>query len=187
MDGLLLSLAGAVFALALVWMRRRFADFGAQKPEDYKGTGPDIDIRTHLKGPILCEGVIYGPFGRVSSRFVADMKGSWDGNTGTLTETFRYDNGETQDRAWNLTVGDDGVIRSTAEDLVGTGEGRQVGSGVEMRYRIRLPESSGGHVLDSVDWMYLLDNGTIVNRSQFRKCGIKVAEIVATMRPQGDA
>ncbi len=33
------------------------------------------------------------------------------------------------------------------------------------------------------DWMYLADNGTIVNRSQFRKFGFKVAELVATMRP----
>ncbi|MEM7321134.1 MAG: DUF3833 family protein, partial [Pseudomonadota bacterium] len=33
------------------------------------------------------------------------------------------------------------------------------------------------------DWMYLAPNGTIVNRSQFRKFGIQVAELVATMRP----
>ena len=29
----------------------------------------------------------------------------------------------------------------------------------------------------------LLENGTIMNRSQFFKFGIKVAELVATMRP----
>jgi hypothetical protein len=33
--------------------------------------------------------------------------------------------------------------------------------------------------------MYLVENGTIINRSQFRKYGIKVAELVATMRPLG--
>ena len=27
-----------------------------------------------------------------------------------------------------------------------------------------------------------MENGTIINRSQFRKFGIKVAELVATMR-----
>jgi len=32
------------------------------------------------------------------------------------------------------------------------------------------------------DWMYLTENGTVMNRSQFRKFGIKVAELVATMR-----
>jgi hypothetical protein len=45
-----------------------------------------------------------------------------------------------------------------------------------------MAESAGGHVLDVTDWMYLMENGTIMNRSQFRKFGIKVAELVATMR-----
>jgi hypothetical protein len=31
--------------------------------------------------------------------------------------------------------------------------------------------------------MYLMENGTIMNRSQFTKFGITVAELVATMRP----
>ena len=52
-----------------------------------------------------------------------------------------------------------------------------------MKYKIRLPEDAGGHVLSVVDWMYLVDNGTILNRSQMRKFGVKVAELVATMRP----
>ena len=50
-------------------------------------------------------------------------------------------------------------------------------------YTIKLPDSAGGHALDVVDWMYLTENGVIINRSQFRKWGIKVAELVATMRP----
>jgi hypothetical protein len=54
---------------------------------------------------------------------------------------------------------------------------------VRLDYRIRLPEDAGGHVLAVTDWMYLMENGTIINRSQFRKWGIKVAELVATMRP----
>ena len=37
-------------------------------------------------------------------------------------------------------------------------------------------------MLDVVDWMYLTPNGTIINRSQFRKFGIKVAELFCTMR-----
>ena len=60
----------------------------------------------------------------------------------------------------------------------------QARSAVQLNYRIRLPKESGGHVLDTVDWMYLAPNGTIVNRSQFRKFGIQVAELVATMRPR---
>jgi hypothetical protein len=52
-----------------------------------------------------------------------------------------------------------------------------------LSYEIKLTEEAGGHALKVTDWMYLMDNGTIMNRSQFRKFGFKVAELVATMRP----
>jgi hypothetical protein len=87
-----------------------------------------------------------------------------------------------QDRKWTLTLGNDGSLKAEADDVIGAGRGIQKGSALELKYRIMLPDSAGGHVLDAVDWMYLVENGTIMNRSQFRKYGIKVAELVATMR-----
>ena len=177
-------LLGAVLALSLVWARQKFWGFEAQRPQDYEDDTPTFDLRKHLNGPILSQGVIYGPLGRVSSRFVADFEACWDGNKGVMKERFHYDDGTVQDREWHLTLGNDGRIRAEAPDVVGTGDGWQSGSSVLLRYDIRLPASSGGHVLNTVDWMYLTPNGTIMNRSQFRKFGIKVAELVATMRPR---
>ncbi|MBA3910694.1 MAG: DUF3833 domain-containing protein [Rhodobacter sp.] len=163
-------------------LRSRYASFQAQSPADYSGLGPQFDLRAHLSGPIQCEGIIFGPMGRVASRFVADMEGKWEGNIGTLSEVFRYDSGTVQHRAWTLALANSGDITATAADVVGLGAGRVEGPGVMLRYRIRLTPEAGGHVLDVTDWMYLMDNGTIMNRSQFRKFGIKVAELVATMR-----
>lgn len=172
--------AGAVLLGLTLW--QRLMTFSAQSPADYRGQGPQIDPRTHLNGPILCEGVIYGPLGRVVSRFVADMQGEWHGNVGTLREAFRYDSGGTQHREWRLTLSNDGTIRAEADDLIGQGWGETAGPAMRLGYKIRLPAESGGHVLDVTDWMYLVENGTIINRSQFRKFGFKVAELVATMR-----
>ena len=182
MTPILSALAGALVVIALITLRARYASFAAQAPSDYADKGPTFDLRKHLNGPMACEGVIFGPTGRVTSRFVADMQGSWDGTTGTLAEVFRYDSGTVQHRAWTLVLGAGGQITATAADVVGDGQGRVEGSGVLLRYRIQLTPEAGGHVLDVTDWMYLLDNGTIMNRSQFRKFGIKVAELVATMR-----
>ena len=174
---------GFILALALMAARSRFAGFLSQRPEHFRGKGPVLDLRRHLSGPILCEGVIYGPLGRVTSRFVADMHATWDGSTGTMTEDFRYDSGSVQHRVWTLRVGNDGVVHATAPDVEGEGTGRLEGPVLRLDYRIRLSEDAGGHVLNVTDWMYLMENGTIMNRSQFRKFGIKVAELVATMRP----
>lgn len=183
MTPLLSAVLGALVVVILMALRTRYASFLAQAPSDYTGKGPAIDLRRHLSGPLTCEGVIFGPTGRVTSRFVADMHGQWDGTTGTLAEVFRYDSGTVQHRAWTLAVAHDGRITATAPDVVGQGSGHAAGSGVLLRYRIRLTPEAGGHVLDVTDWMYLLENGTIMNRSQFRKFGIKVAELVATIRP----
>jgi hypothetical protein len=176
----LLTLCAAIIAVLAL---RRFFGFSAQRPIDYSAQTPRFDLRSNLAGPIECEGVIYGPTGRVTSRFVAKMHGTWEGNRGVLREHFTYDSGSEQLREWRLTIGADGRIIAEADDVVGAGTGEVSGPTVFLNYRIKLPASAGGHVLAVQDWMYLTQNGTIINRSQFRKFGFKVAELVATLRP----
>ncbi len=184
MELILGMILGAGASSGAVWARTRLFGFAGQKSTDYSSQDREFDIREHLDGPIDCEGVIFGPTGRVSSHFVAEFDAKWDGDSGVMVERFNYDSGVTQDREWRLTLLEDGRIHAEADDLVGAGSGQQCGNSVVLRYSIKLSESAGGHVLDVVDWMYLMDNGTIMNRSQFRKYGIKVAELVATMRPR---
>lgn len=183
METVFLVFLGAILMGVLGYLKNRYFGFVSQTPSDYADMGGEqFDLRTHLNGPIVCEGVIYGPTGRVTSRFVGDFQAEWNGNCGVMKEHFTYCNGDEVHREWNLTLGNDGRIRATASDVIGDGEGMQSGPTVQLKYKYKLPEAQGGHVLDTTDWMYLAPNGTIVNRSQFRKFGIKVAELVATMR-----
>jgi hypothetical protein len=182
MSPILSAVLMALLGLCLLIAKSRLIGFRSQRPADFVGKGPSLDPRTHLSGPILCEGVIIGPLGRVTSRFVAEMHGVWEGNRGILTERFRYDSGAVQNREWRLTVGIDGSLTAEASDVEGTATGRIEGPSVEMIYRLRMPRDAGGHVLNVRDWMYLMENGTIMNRSQFTKFGVTVGELVATMR-----
>lgn len=184
MTAIALLLGAIVLAVAL---RSRFYSFRAQSSEDYAAAGPQFDVRERLNGPIACEGVIFGPTGRVSSRFEADFEAEWQGNVGIMREHFRYDSGNEQHREWRLTLGNDGSIRGEAADLIGPALGKQAGNSVRLDYRIKLTDAAGGHVLRTTDWMYLTESGTIVNRSQFRKFGITVGELVATMWPKAAA
>lgn len=183
MEAMVYFFLGGALVMVLAIAKGRFLSFLAQTPQDYDVSGPQFDLRKHLNGALLCEGVIYGPTGRVTSRFVGEFDAEWQGDTGVMREHFRYDSGNTQDREWRLALDGQGKIEATAADVIGVGQGMQRGSAVQLQYKIRLPESAGSHVLDVVDWMYLAPNGTIVNRSQFRKFGVQVAELVATMRP----
>lgn len=172
-----------VLAVTLISARSILLSFRAQRPSDYAATSPAFDLQQVLNGPIVSEGLIYGPNGRMTNSFVARMYGEWEGDTGTLSEDFTYSNGTTMERKWYLTMGPDNTFTARADDIEGVGEGVISGATVMLRYRIRLPESAGGHVLDTTDWMYLTQDGAIMNRSEMRKFGIKVAELVATMRP----
>jgi len=166
--------------------KNRFLSFRSQSPSDYSGTGPAFKMKEALNGEILSEGLIYGPNGKMSNSFVARMLGEWDGNTGTLTEYFTYSNGKKMTRKWYLTLGTGTTFTATADDIVGEGHGTISGSTVKLTYRIILPADAGGHTLDVTDWMYLTENGVIMNRTEMRKFGLKVAELVATMRPAPD-
>ena len=179
---LLLILSGVVIAVIRKWSWSQVFTFRAQDIQAYANQTPEFDIRDAISGPMQAEGVIFNFSGTVTSRFTARMEGIWNGSSGVLKEDFVYSSDRTQQRQWALTVNADGQITGTAPDIIGEATGQQSGSAVYLKYRIVLPQDAGGHKLDVTDWMYLTDNGTIMNRSEFRKFGIKVAEMVATFR-----
>jgi hypothetical protein len=172
-----------ILIVTLIAAKNMFMSFRSQSPEDYAGIGPDFILKKHLSGRILSEGLIYGPNGKMTNSFVAEMRGEWNGDTGTLNENFTYTNGRKQQRKWHLTIGPNNTFTATADDIVGTAQGVVSGSTVMLTYKIVLPEEAGGHTLSATDWMYLTETGVIMNKSELRKFGIKVAELIATMRP----
>lgn len=157
--------------------------FAGQSPGDYAETEPNFDLRYHLCGPMKSEGIIYGPTGKVVSQFVADMEGIWDGNSGELHENFRFATGNLDHRIWKIELDGAGGYSASADDVVGLAKGKITGMAAQSLYKIRLGPEAGSHVVSANDWMYLSENGVILNRSQFRKFGIKVGELFATIRP----
>lgn len=157
--------------------------FRSQKASDYTKTTPAFDITKQLGGDIVSQGLIYGPTGKVNVRFNAKMRGDWNGNQGVLREDFTYDNGNTQTREWHITLGEGQTFTATAADVIGQAEGEISGATLRMSYKIQLTEAAGGHILDVVDWIYLIEDGTMINKSEMRKFGVKVAELVGTIRP----
>ena len=163
-------------------------DFGAQSVAAYAAETPVLDLREYLSGTLIASGVFFGFSGRVERRFVADMRGDWNGNTGTLDERFRFADGEVGDRCWTMTFADDGSFVATAPDVEGHAVGRQCGNAAAMRYRLRVPRGNGEIVVGLEDWFYLLHDGTLINKARMSKFGLKVGELVVSFRKSpGDA
>lgn len=181
-----IALGIIITLLSYVFWQKRYG-FGAQRARDYATLKPAFDIKSTLQGKLICEGMVYGPLGRVTSRFIAELDCRWEGDNATINEVFHYDNDNQQTREWRLQLdAKTGAFCADASDLIGTGQGKESGSCVCLRYRIKLPDSSGGYVLNVVDWLYRLQNGNIMNRIELRKYGIKVAEVIATLRKKED-
>jgi hypothetical protein len=156
-----------------------------QTPEDYANATPKLDLREYLNGRLEAWGVLFDYTGKVDRQFYVVMEGSWNGNEGTLKEWFTYSDGRKDERVWTVTYSDDHHFTGTAHDVIGKAEGKQFGNAVNMQYTLRAKRDSGDTIdLSMDDWMYLIDDKTLINRTTMKKFGLKVGELVIAFRKE---
>ncbi len=152
--------------------------------EHYKGSKPKLDIKEYFTGPIKAWGIVQDRKGNVIRKFDVDMVGTWDGDNGTLDEDFRYYDGETQKRIWKITKLSDGKYAGTAGDILDKANGAQEGNAVNWSYVMDLPVGEDTYRLKFDDWMWLMNDGVLINRSYMKKFGFTVAELTIFMQKQ---
>lgn len=157
---------------------------GGSKLDHYKGTQPTLQLESYFNGPIKAWGVVQDYRGRVTRRFDIDMVGEWNGDTGTLTEDFDYYDGETQQRIWTIKKIADKQYEGTASDIIGTAEGNTEGHAARWAYIMDLPVGDTTYKIRFDDWMFLMNDGVLINRSYLKKFGFKVAELTIFMQKQ---
>ena len=79
----------------------------SMKPEDFKDKKPKLIIEEYLSGSVKAWGVLQNRSGKVTRQFSADLNGEWDGSKLILDEKFNWDDGEIQNRQWQITKIDD--------------------------------------------------------------------------------
>lgn len=152
--------------------------------DHYKGAEPPLDLKAYFSGPIKAWGIIQDRKGHVTRRFDVTMTGTWEGDTGTLEENFVYYDGETQKRIWTITKIADGKYEGTADDILDKATGEISGNAMRWAYRMDLPVGDTTYRITFDDWMFLMNDGVLVNRSYLKKFGITVAELTLFMQKQ---
>ena len=143
---------------------------------DYRAEKPVLDLAQYFNGTVDGWGMFQDRSGKVVKRFYVRIDARWDGNTGTLDEHFEYADGEKQNRVWTL-VKDGDRYTGTAADVVGTAGGMAQGNALRWNYVLDAKREDGGTIhLDMDDWMWLVDDATLVNRTSFSKFGIRLGE-----------
>jgi hypothetical protein len=175
MKGLLAALA-SVLALA---------GCASVQVDTYKAEKPVLDLRSYFDGTVDAWGMFQDRSGKVIKRFHVVIEASWEGDVGTLDEHFSYSDGTTQRRVWTITRLGDGRYKGTAADVVGEAQGEASGNALRWRYVMALPVDDKVYHVDFDDWMYLIDERTMLNRSLMSKFGFRLGEVTLSFRKRG--
>ncbi len=152
---------------------------------EYKGNTPPLVLEEFFSGHLVAHGLLKGRTGKVKRRFTATIDASWNDSTGWLDEAFVFDDGERQTRCWRLTKTDQGY-RGTANDVVGVAEGIVAGNTLHWVYQLKVPVDGTEWTLTLDDWLVLIDQDTLLNTTELKKWGLRVGELVLSIRKVND-
>ena len=146
-------------------------------PHDYASERPALDMKAYFNGKVDGWGMVQDRSGKVTRRMTVEITGTWSGDTGTLDERFTYADGKKEARVWTLRKQGDRYV-GTAPDVVGEAAGEAAGNALRWSYVLEAKRENGDTVkLDMDDWMWLVDERTLVNRTRFSKFGIRFGEV----------
>lgn len=145
--------------------------------EKYAAQEPALDLRTYFDGTFDAHGIFQDRSGEVVRRFHVLIEANWEGDTGVLDEYFTYSDGTTQRRVWTITRHDQHRYTGTADDVVGEARGEARGNALRWRYVLALPVGDKVYNVDFDDWMFLMDDRVMLNRSVMSKFGFRLGEV----------
>ena len=150
--------------------------------EKYRAEQPKLDLAEYFNGTLDGWGMFQDRSGEVVKRFHVVIEARWQGNTGTLDERFTWSDGTTSQRVWTLVKEGDGRSSGRADDVIGTAVGEAAGNALRWRYVLALPVDGKTWHVDFDDWMFLMDDKVMLNRSLMSKWGFRLGEVTLSFR-----
>jgi hypothetical protein len=145
--------------------------------EQYATEKPALDITRYFNGTLDAHGMFQDRSGAVIKRFVVVMRCSWQGDTGTLDEDFTYADGSKQKRVWTLKKTGANTFSATAPDVVGAAQGVVAGNALRWQYVLAQPVGDKVYNVDMEDWMFLIDDKVMLNRTAMSKFGVNLGSV----------
>jgi len=145
--------------------------------ETYKDEKPVLRLEDFFSGTIDAYGVFTDRGGIVKKRFHAKIACAWQGNVGTLDETFTYSDGTTSKRIWTLKREASGDYTATAPDVVGVAKGSVAGNAFNLTYTLALDVDGTTYHVSMDDWMYLMNDKIMLNKTRMTKFGFHLGDV----------
>ena len=144
----------------------------------FQSTAPAMDPVRFFTGHVRSWGVVEDRRGQPSSIVTTDCRGEADGADGLkMIQILHVGQDKPMNREWRMRRTSPGHFEATANDLVGTATGEAAGNAFHWQWTLAL---SPGNPLKDVtmdQWWYLLEDGSMLNRTTIRKLGVIAAEV----------
>ena len=163
--------------LAVLAATALLAACSAPQVLDYAQQSPKLDLRDYFNGTVDAYGLFTDRSGKVIKRFTVVVTSQWQGDSGVLDEAFRYADGSTQRRIWRLQRQADGHYVGQADDVVGLAQGQQSGNAFHWNYTLALPVDGQVTPVQMDDWMYLMNDKVLLNKTRMSKWGIGLGDV----------
>lgn len=150
--------------------------------QTYAKEQPGLDLVAFFSRPVQAWGMVQNRSGEVTKRFHVRVDSRREGERLILDERFVYSDGTRQQRTWTLTPDGQGRWRGRAGDVIGDALGEVAGNALHWRYRLDVPVDGRHWELNLDDWMYLMDEDTLINRTSMRKFGVEVGQVTLFFR-----
>jgi|TARA_B110000879_G_C10928570_1_gene414994 hypothetical protein len=158
------------------------------RPENFKDSEPKLVLFDYFKGKTSAWGIFEDRFGNVRRQFQVDIEGQVKGNEITLDERFQYDDGEKDQRIWQIRKTGDHTFEGTADDVIGIAKGTVQGNALNWTYDLNLKVGDTSYKVHFDDWMFLQPGGVMINRAQLSKWGVDIGEVTLFFKkPLSDA
>lgn len=170
--------------LLLLVVPLSIASCGSVDVARYADQQPALSLEQFFSQPVKAWGMFQKRNGEVTKRFEVDLVSRREGNNLILDERFVYSDGTHQRRIWTLTPEENGRWSGRAGDVVGVAKGQIAGNTFHWRYRLNLPVDDSTYEVSMDDWMYLIDEDTLINRTSMSKWGVEVGQVTVFFRRQ---
>lgn len=171
----------------VMWPLLLLAGCAGQQIQQYEKQLPKLDMRQFFSGQIDGWGMFQKDNGDVQRRFVVSINATQKDGKITLDEQFVWADGSRSQRIWQLAQQNDGSWRGTAGDVVGQAVGVVKGNALHWEYTLKLPVDDKVYEVQFDDWMYLIDENVMLNRSVMRKWGIDLGSVTLSLHKRKKA
>jgi hypothetical protein len=143
----------------------------------FRSTAPAIDPIQFFTGHVASWGVLENRSGEPTRIVTTDCTGEAGDGTLRMTQRLTIGQDAPATRTWQMRRAGPGRYEATANDMVGVARGEAAGRAFHWTWTLA---ASPGNSLKNVamdQWWYLLDDGSMLNRTTIRKFGVILAEV----------